>query len=131
MLDKTTYTTMPTTAPLRVVSGQTISKTRKAWGARNRAQFAAEWLIGLIEVKPTLKMAAAVFSVSIPYVNAALEDLKAEAEYIGNGHLTNGNGFAAPVSDIDAAWLNMDENERKAFVLRHLGTVWDAVEAAT
>jgi hypothetical protein len=85
----------------------------------------------VIKVEPTIKQAAETFRVSVSYVIEAIADLKADAKYVANGRLINGNGTAAPISGIDAAWLDMDEGEREAFVLRHLTTVWDAVETAT
>jgi hypothetical protein len=131
MLNGTVYTPPPAMSQIcGTISGQTISKTKK-WTPRERAHFAAEWRLGLLSVTPTVGQAAALFGASVPYTMAAIEDLKADAEYVGNGRLINGSGSAAPVSGIDAAWLEMDEDERKAFVLRHLTTVWDAVESAT
>jgi hypothetical protein len=130
MLDKTAYTAPLKMAPVRTLSGNSISKA-KSWTARQRARFAAEWLAGVVQVEPTLKMAAEIFGASIPYVNEALADLKAYAEYVGNGCLINGNGTATPVSAIDAAWLSMDTDEREAFARRHLISLWDAIEVVT
>jgi hypothetical protein len=131
MLNGNTHTLPPAVPQFGTIRGATIAKKTK-WTARERARFAAEWLAGVVQVEPTLKMAAAIFNVSIPYVNEAIADVKADAEYLARGHLTNhGNGTATPISGLDAMWLSMDEDERKLFVLRHLTSVWDAVEAAS
>jgi hypothetical protein len=48
------------------VTGQAIAKSH--WSPRKRARYAAKWRSGLIDVKPTTKLAAEVFGVSIPLV---------------------------------------------------------------
>jgi hypothetical protein len=124
MLDRTAYTTPPETTPVRVLSGNSISKTT-SWTARQRAALAARWTLGLIEVKPTIKAAAETFHVSVPYVMEAIADLKADGE-----HLTkrNGNGVQLSLDDI---WTHMDADEQAMFAHRNLSTVWAAVENVT
>lgn len=138
MLDKTTYTTTPAPTPHRVLSGNSISKT-KTWTARDRAALAARWVFGLIEVSPTIKAAAGTFGVSVPYVQEAIADLKDVGHLPkrnGNGH---GNDYAVVhdyaklpfIPDASDLWSHMTDGEREAFVRGHLLSVWDAVERVT
>jgi hypothetical protein len=137
MLNRTAYTPVPETMPVRVISGHTVSKTKKP-GARDRARLAAMWKFGMVEVTPTTRQAAEIFGASIPYVNSAIADLKADG-YLGNGHATNGNGgngaAASALDDVqlslDDLWTHLDEDEQAMFARRNLDSVWTAVEAVT
>lgn len=72
-------TTSTSTIPSSI-TGQSIAKARK-WNARTRAFWAAGWVLGLTSIKPTTKLAAEVFRVSVPYVNDAIAELGTDADY--------------------------------------------------
>lgn len=128
MLDKINYTTTPAMMPVRVLSGNSISKTKK-WGARKRARLAAQWRLGLIEVTPTIKAAAETFGVSVPYTAEAIADLKADGEHLTtNG---NSNGQLPFIPDINDLWSHMDDDEREMFAREHLDSIWDAFDRIT
>jgi hypothetical protein len=135
MLDKTTYTPAPVAPPR--VTGQWLGKAQL--NARVRARLAAEWYLGILEVKPTIAMATAAFRVSQPYISAALTRLKARgaakkpAIKIINllEKRGNGNGHLPFIPDINDVWSHMTDDERDAFVSSHLHSVWAAVEAVT
>jgi hypothetical protein len=111
MLDKTNFTASPAMTPVRVISGNSISKM-KSWDARERARFAAKWRLGGILVTPTTKLAAAVFGVSVPYVMEAIADLKTAAAKNGNG---NGSNGADAQLSLDDLWTHMDPDEQAMF----------------
>jgi hypothetical protein len=48
--------------PVRTITGQNFAKAQRT--PREAARDAAEWTLGLANVKPTLKLAAATFAVS-------------------------------------------------------------------
>jgi hypothetical protein len=114
MLDKTHYPA-PAVPSISTISGQTIAKSD--WEPRVRADLAARWKLGLIEVEPTTKLAATVFGVSVPLVNEAIEDLEA-------------HGVTA-IPSIDSTWASMSDGERDAFVDRHMLSIWDSIERVT
>jgi hypothetical protein len=95
MLNPPTYTPAPARQQRPVITGQSVSKTRR-WNAKTRARLAALWRLGHIDLVPTAKMASEAFGVSLPYVLAAITDLKVElernAKFNGNGHGANGHG---------------------------------------
>ena len=128
MLDKTTtYTAPPTMTPIRVLSGNSTSKTT-TWTARERADLAARYVFRLIEVEPTIKFAAKTFHVSVPYVMEAIDDLK------DVGHLPkrNGNGHRLPfIPSLADVWSHSTNEERAQFIRDHLLSVWDTVERVT
>jgi hypothetical protein len=119
MLDKTHYPP-PVATSTCTVSGQTIAKSD--CGPRRRADLAARWRLGLIEIEPTIKLAATVFGVSLPLVNEAIGNIEASG--------TELNGTAA-IPPIDPIWASMSNEERDAFVDRHMPTIWDAIERVT
>jgi hypothetical protein len=57
----------------RVVTGQYIAKATVSYPYWYRASDAARWLRGELAIRPTLKLAAEVFGVSVPLVAAARE----------------------------------------------------------
>ena len=103
-----------------VISGQAIAKSK--WYPRERARFAARWKLGAVQVDPTIKLAADVFNVSVPYVVEAIGDLKAS---------TPDGTVDHPTTLLDSIWDDLCGFERDAFVSRHLIEVWDAVERTT
>jgi hypothetical protein len=139
-------TKTPPTPPC-VVGGKTIAQTTK-WDARGRARGAAMWLLGVISVEPTAKMAAQVFGVSMPLVKEAVVALEAELKVKSNGHGrgngSNGNGAvtyhyengnsgaeAERQLDLDDLWSTTDPADRELFVRRNLTTVWGVIESVT
>jgi hypothetical protein len=58
------------TIPARRISGHTIAKSR--WSPQQRAQIAAQWRRGQVQIAPTTRLAADVFGVSVQLVNAAI-----------------------------------------------------------
>lgn len=114
MLDKTTTYPMAPPASI-VITGQAIAKTKR-WDPRMRARLAAKWRLGLAQIEPTTKLAAGVFSVSVPLVmeeTASLEARMAKRTKVNGG----GNGMSADQLD--------------AFVRTNLLAVWDAIERVT
>ena len=101
----------------RIISGQAIARSK--WEPRERAWYAAKWKLGKVRVDPTLKLAADVFGVSLPYVVEAVDALKAQP------------GNVAPTMPINSIWANSSAAERDAFVRSHLIEVWDTVEYVT
>ena len=71
---KTSATILSTT-----ISGQSIAKSK--WNAQTRAVRAAKWRLGQASIKPTTKLAAAVFGVSVQLVNSAIAEIGTDAEY--------------------------------------------------
>jgi hypothetical protein len=63
----------PTGKPIKTVSGQFIARAKVHYAPRRRAEDAARWLRGELTIKPTLKLAAETFGVSIPLVVEARE----------------------------------------------------------
>ena len=61
---------------LKTVTGQHLAKATVNYPAWQRAQDAAAWLRGEVAVKPTLKLAARTFRVSVPLVVQAREQLE-------------------------------------------------------
>jgi hypothetical protein len=112
MLDRTSTTySMPPTASIEVVTGQTIAK--RQWHPRTRAHYAAKWRLGLIRVAPTVKLAAEVFGVSVSLTMKEVEYLQAHPPK------SNGNG------------ISIDRVKLDAFVRENLLEVWAAIERVT
>jgi hypothetical protein len=68
-------TAMFTPVPVGDISAQTIAKS-STWTPRRRAKFAALWCSGHLTVKPTIKLAAVTFHVSVPLVADALKGIE-------------------------------------------------------
>lgn len=116
MLDRTTnYSAVPVAPSTRTIHGQAIAKS--AWGPHMRADLAPKWKLGLVQVDPTVKLAATVFAVSVPLVDQAIADLKV-------------HGVTA-TPPIDSIWSDLTDGERDAFVRRHLLQVWVVVNRVT
>jgi hypothetical protein len=131
MLQKTEYTA-------KAVTLQSLAIERK--GARTRARLAAKWLVGRIEVKRTVALAAVIFDVSQPYINEALGGRLKDVQLarLKNGHNGNGNGAVVHdtkllpfVPNIADVWSHLTDEERDEFVLAHLDSVWAALERVT
>jgi hypothetical protein len=60
------------------VGGQFIAKATSGYPPRRRALDAARWLRGELTIKPTVRLAAQTFSVSVPLVAEAREQLERE-----------------------------------------------------
>ena len=74
-------------SPSRSVTGQHIAKAYVTYGPRQRANDAALWLLGRLRIKPTLKLAARTFEVSVPLVVEAREYLaRLDEQRKHNGH---------------------------------------------
>ena len=106
------------------ITGQWLGKAQL--NARVRARLAAEWYLGLLEVKPTIAMATAAFKVSQPYISEALADLRttttknlpAEIKIINllEEKSGNGNGHGLPFTpDINDLWSHLDDDARAEF----------------
>jgi hypothetical protein len=75
---------------VRVVTGQHIAKAHRRYSPRARAEDAACWIRGEVQVAPTVKLAASVFKISVPLVmkaRAVLGD-----DHGVHAHHGNGNG---------------------------------------
>lgn len=75
----------------RIVTGQHIAKAHVTYGPGQRAHDAALWLQDRLRIKPTLKLAARTFNVSVPLVVEAREYLarfgeRCERNGHNNGH---------------------------------------------
>jgi hypothetical protein len=81
---------------------------------------AAKWLAGLVEIKPTTKLAAEVFDVSIPLIMRELAKVEAAPK---NGAIN---------STTNATTISLSDEERAA-VARTLGEteLWHLLELAT
>lgn len=127
MLQKLEYTAPPATPQTRVVTGQWIAKAKL--NKRERAKLAAQWLHGMIEVKPTVAMAVTAFKVSQPYISEAVNDLKAATK---NGNGSNGAGANDGIQlSLDDLWTSMDADAQAMFAHRNLSSVWAAIENVT
>jgi hypothetical protein len=104
-------------SPSTVVTGQSIAKRHQS--ARERASGAAAWLAGTITVKPTAKMAAAVFRVSEALVRE---------EAIALGKEPSTSPRVVMMGDILA---DLTPTERVEFVRSNLLTLWDTIETVT
>src|SRR4051794_39256550 len=56
---------------IKAVSGLFIAKATTSYPKRQRADDAARWLRGELQIKPTIKVAAETFGVSVPLVTEA------------------------------------------------------------
>src|SRR6476620_7250596 len=56
---------------VKLVTGQRIAKATVGYPPRRRAEDAASWIAGEIQIIPTVKLAAEVFGVSLPPVAEA------------------------------------------------------------
>jgi hypothetical protein len=70
----------------KAIPGQFIAKATTSYPRHCRAEDAAQWMRGKVEVAPTLKLAAATFGVQPAEVKAARERLEqSERKRFGNG----------------------------------------------
>jgi hypothetical protein len=70
----------------KAIPGQFIAKATTSYPRHCRAEDAAQWMRGKVEVAPTLKLAAATFRVRPAEVKAARERLEqSERKRFGNG----------------------------------------------
>jgi hypothetical protein len=71
----------------RVVTGQYLAKATVNYPKWHRAKDAARWLRGELAIKPTIKLAAKTFGVSLPLVAEAREWFAQQerAKHRGNG----------------------------------------------
>jgi hypothetical protein len=98
-----------------LITGQSLTKGKR--GPRQRARLAANWVLGsLLIAPPTVALAARTFDVSQPLVNQEINELKATT-------------VAHPA--VDTMWSAMTDDERDAFVVMHLGELWDRFEHVT
>jgi hypothetical protein len=85
--------------PTKTVTGQRLAKASSGYPWWVRAEDAARWLKGEVAIKPTAKLACAVFNVSYPRLKDAQERLDLNQHYFDEKH-GNGNGTsAAALSD--------------------------------
>jgi len=78
----------------KTITGQYLAKATVNYPARRRAEDAARWLRGQVTIKPTVKLAAETFGVSVPLV-AEARDLLEQQERAKR----HGNGGATTLSD--------------------------------
>jgi hypothetical protein len=93
----------------QVLTGQTIARSH--WNARTRAHYAAHWLQGELDYRPTVSQAAFVMGCSTAYVRDALVNLEAERT------------AAAPLTDADRIHLARTLSEQGAGQILELATV--------
>jgi hypothetical protein len=101
-----------------IIDGQAIAKTH--WSPRQRARRAAEWKLDLIQVRPTTKLSAEVFSVSVPLVVDAIKDLESTVTIGELAHRW-----------FDGIWAGMSDDERNRFVRGRLVELWDRIDRLT
>jgi hypothetical protein len=88
------FSKVPTTngqAPAtKAVTGQYLARATVNYPPRRRAEDAVRWLRGQVIIKPTVKLAAKTFGVSVPLVAQARDRLerRARAKHHGNGGTT-------------------------------------------
>jgi hypothetical protein len=79
MLTRTTSNTVAAQMPpVPVIPAQFIAKATRGYPKTKRAFDAARWFLGRAQVKPTAKLAAATFGISVPMVAEAISRLEAE-----------------------------------------------------
>ena len=74
-----------------VVTGQYIARATVNYPSRQRAEDAVRWFRGELTIKPTLKLAAETFGISIPLVMEARRHL-AQVERLRRLHQTDNDG---------------------------------------
>jgi hypothetical protein len=79
------------TSAVKIVTGERIAKSSCGYLPQVRAEDAARWLRGEVVVRPTTKMACAVFGISYPRLRQAQKRL---ARLERSKHHINGNGSA-------------------------------------
>ena len=79
----------PAGKTITTVTGQYIAKATVGYPKWLRAHDAARWLRGQLAIKPTLKLAAETFGVSVPTVAAARERLERREQ--GKRHANGGS----------------------------------------
>jgi hypothetical protein len=126
MLDFTSTTSFNTSPGSSQVvrTGQSIAKTHYS-GPRADAREAAAWVLGLLAVKPTVKLAARAFGVCPALVSQEIVKLK--------GAVPASVSAVAAVNQADwddAWWTGLTSTEQVEFVSRHLASVWTALETA-
>ena len=100
----------------KVIPGQFIARATTSYPRNRRAEDAAEWMRGRVEVVPTLKLAAATFGVQPAEVTAARDRIerRERAKCFANG------GSAPGLSDnvvenivhevcVDRIWRALDK----------------------
>jgi hypothetical protein len=71
----------------KAIPGQFIAKATTSYPRHCRAEDAAQWMRGKVEVAPTLRLAATTFGVRPAEVKAARERLEqSERKRVGNGN---------------------------------------------
>lgn len=120
MLDKTKNTSSAMAPSIRTIGGQTVAKTKK-WTTTERADLAAKYKLGLLNVTPTAKQAANLFRVSVQLVAARVGEL--ETRGIKANRAINGT--------IDHEWASLPAAARDDFVRRSLLQIWDTLEKVT
>src|SRR5262245_43213593 len=78
----------------KTVTGQFIARATVNYPPPQRAEDAARWLRGELQIRPTVKLAAETFGVSIPLVVEAREQIERREQ--GKRH---GNGGTTTLSD--------------------------------
>ena len=86
----------PTTSQVKIITGQRLAKASVGYPALLRAEDAVRWQRGELQIKPTAKLAAAVFNVSYPRLKQAQARL--EPRKHSKHHGLNGGGMT-PLSD--------------------------------
>jgi hypothetical protein len=81
-----------TSKPTKTVTGQYIAKAYRTYPAWDRAEDAARWLRGELQIKPTVKLAAATFGVTIPMLVKARDHLARLGEWRDRNKHRNGTG---------------------------------------
>jgi hypothetical protein len=114
--------THPIPAPravIKAITGQFLARATVNYPAHHRARDAARWLRGELTIKPTVKLAAETFGVSVPLVAEARDDLARDEQRKRFGG--NGNSITT---------LSDDAIER---IVREVGVdrIWCAVEKLT
>jgi hypothetical protein len=93
----------------------TVAKARH-YQTHGRADLAARWLTGTLTIKPTRSLAAHIFNVYSPQIQAALDELEATT--------------VAP-APIDSVWNGMAPADKAGFGRNHLPEIWTQVDLVT
>jgi hypothetical protein len=106
----------PSLRPIATLTAQNIAKGHRSPGAR--AEFAARWVKGLLDVEQrTTTLAAAVFGCSRGSVHIALTE--------------STDAPVTPAELLAFHWERAPEADRDTFVRHHLLAVWDVVDRLT
>src|SRR6266540_676213 len=91
------------------LTGQTLAK-KPDINPRQRARWAARWILGDLTLKPTLAMAARVFGVSVPLVIEERDRLLATT---------------VPEPVLNRVWSEASTSEREKFIANHIDELWN------